>query len=169
MALYGQVAIPRMFCEACQGTAFVLDNRLACCNKAMPNLDCHRRVRVSDVAMGRSGPSKKWREFILKMQEHRCYYCNRLFGGRVYRGTKEIRLKLHWDHVNPYVYSLNNRDQNFVAACHVCNGIKSAFVFNRLEEVLTYVQGKWEEKGYRDSLPEVRLKLYPETSVAKLL
>lgn len=70
-----------------------------------------------------------------------------------------IGLKLQWDHVDPWVYSLNNKDQNFVAACQICNGIKSSMIFNSVEEARVYIQGARKTKGYRETLPEVRIDL----------
>src|ERR1700733_14234926 len=118
-ALYGNIAIPRAYCSECSTYAFVIDGELKCCDSPYDLGETSRVKRMSDCPAKRGTPSKKWQKHILAEQEHRCFYCNRRFGKTVYRRSRDLRLKLHWDHVNPYAYSLDNRTQNFVAACHV--------------------------------------------------
>lgn len=41
-----------------------------------------------------------------------------------------------------------NSTPNFVAACHVCNGIKSDKLFQTLDEARVFIQLAREAKGY---------------------
>ena len=166
-AVYGTVVIPRGYCSECDTYAFIIDQQFACCGNPAET-DTERFVRMSDVAAARSGPSKRWRKYILELQQFRCFYCDRRFGSRVYRGLRMVSLCVHWDHVNPYVYSLDNRDQNFVAACHICNGIKSSLIFGSVEDARTHIRSRWEAKGYSD-VPRVRNPVHSETTKAKIL
>lgn len=166
-ALYGNIAIPRGYCSECDGYAFIIDGRLQCCDKRIEMLP-EKVLRVSDCPIGRRGPSRKSQKAILEQQDHRCFYCSRRFGQTVWRNSRSIRLVINWDHVNPYVYSLDNRSQNFVAACHVCNGIKSSLLFGGVDEARTHITEKWKDKGYGDLSP-VSIKLRPETNIAKVL
>jgi len=52
-----------------------------------------------------------------------------------------------WDHYIPYAYSQNNYPYNFVAACALCNGIKSSHLFDTLEEAIEYVKRRRAKKG----------------------
>lgn len=149
-ALYGNVTMQREWCPACDGYALVIDNLLSCCDRP---LDPDRPVRVKvkrmcEASDRRKGPSAKQCEAILREQAGRCLYCAREFGLFVYRNGKRVQLKLEWDHLIPYSYSRSCADQEFCAACHVCNGLKSATVYQTLEEARADLALKRERKGW---------------------
>ena len=81
------------------------------------------------------------------------------FGTPLWREDKKkiIFLKLNWDHFVPYSYSYNNKKVNFVAACHVCNGIKSNKMFDTVKEIKDYVSYQRKKKGYKtlEEMPEL--------------
>ena len=77
-------------------------------------------------------------------------------------------LRVEWDHYIPYSYSQDNRVSNFVAACQICNRIKSSLMLPSAEEYRVHIQNKRVEKGYSDVRP-VRGEVSPETPVAKVL
>lgn len=81
-----------------------------------------------------------------------CFYCDREFGSVVWV-KRERTLRVHWDHVTPYVHTFDNREVNFVAACQICNGWKSDKVFDTIEEIRGYLQRKWDKA--MSSVPEV--------------
>lgn len=57
-------------------------------------------------------------------------------------------LRLNWDHFVPFAYGRTNASANWVAACHVCNGIKSCRVFDTVLEAQEYIRERWAAKGY---------------------
>lgn len=108
-----------------------------------------RWKRESLPEAARRLPPKWQRDQQLDEQRGRCFYCDRAFGSFVQAPTGEVvRLVVHWDHVTPYAYSQNNHGWNFVAACHVCNGIKSDRIFETEDEARTFIQLRWMQKGY---------------------
>ena len=150
--VYGSVVLERGYCTSCQGFAFIIDGLLQCCNKPT-DLKPRQIKRMTDAAIGRRGLSRAFKEQLLEAQDHRCFYCNRMFGSYVWRDGRAIELRTEYDHVTPYIYSYNNNFDNFVAACQVCNRIKSAYVFDTVEEARIALQAKREEKGYRNVPP----------------
>jgi len=70
------------------------------------------------------------------------------FGERRKRNGKSFTITINWDHRLPYSFSRNNYSRNFVAACQVCNGIKSDKIFQELDEAQIYIQGERKSKGY---------------------
>ena len=166
-ALYGNVVLKRGYCVECKRFAIVLDNRLQCCDALLKESPTKVR-RMSDVPLGRDVPSREVQRKILKEQEQRCLYCQRLFGSKLWRGRKEIALRVTWDHVSPFVYSLDNRDQNFAAACQVCNSLKSCKIFQTLEDARVYLTNKAAQKGYTTVRPVLEI-LPCETDVAEIL
>jgi 5-methylcytosine-specific restriction endonuclease McrA len=104
--------------------------------------------RETEAAQQRKTPPKAEKDKILKDQENRCFYCGVTFENFRFRNGKPIKIRIHWDHQLPYAYSQNNKASNFVAACHVCNGIKSDHVFKTVEEVQIYLADKRKLKGY---------------------
>lgn len=166
--LYGQVAIERAYCESCGTWAFVIDGRFKCCDERYLDESVTKTRRISDVALVRSGPTARYRKRQLSEQHYCCFYCDRRFGSTLWRRQKQIVLRVNWDHINPWVYSLDNKDINFVAACQICNGLKSSHVFGSLDEVRTFLHERIIEKGYSDVRP-VQVRICRETPVAKIL
>ena len=148
-AVYGDVVIPRGYCPRCKTHAFIQDGKIGCCDRPF-NQSITTSKQMLDAKLGRKGPSTSYKKRLLEDQDFRCLYCERRFGSTVYRDGKAVTLRVQYDHWSPYVYSINNSNANFVAACHVCNGIKSAFIFDTLEEAKIAIQARWEAKGYKD-------------------
>jgi 5-methylcytosine-specific restriction endonuclease McrA len=105
-------------------------------------------------AARRTRPNAEIKTQILLKQHGRCLYCDHPFNTAVRRGRKEVILRLHWDHFVPYAYAYSNAKANWVAACHVCNGIKSCRVFDTVRQAKEFILTRWIEKGY-----EVRSEL----------
>ncbi len=96
----------------------------------------------------RRTPNAATRRDVLEAQRNRCLYCENTFGSIIRRGHKTISLRLNWDHFVPYSYGLTNGGDNWVAACHVCNGIKSNRMFETVARAKTFILARWAEKGY---------------------
>lgn len=158
LALYGNVGIPRVFCQQCQQTALVIKGIKQCCDR--PDTEELKGIeRIIEPEGYRKGsPPKAQQKGILQAQGYRCLYCDRRLGSTAWYKGRYIVLRLHWDHVIPYEYNQNNETSNFVAACHVCNHWKSDFVFNSLEEIQIYVTEKWQrvETNVGKNLPGMR-------------
>ena len=169
LAYYGTTRILRAFCIDCQRPAFIIRGRFACCDEKFVG-EPTKIKRMSEVALGRDTPSKKRQTQLLNEQDNRCLYCGRRFGEYVYRDKKAIRLRIHWDHKTPYCYSLDNRPDNFAAACHICNGMKSGFVYNTIEEAQIAITNRWKEKGFTDAgVRTVHDGISPEAPMAEVL
>jgi hypothetical protein len=166
-AVYGDIVIPRGYCLECESYAFIIDGKLKCCD-APAESNPTTFKRMCDVGGGRKRPRKKVQNKILEEQRYLCFYCWRRFGQTVYREGRSIRLKINWDHVNPWSYCLSNKDSNFVAACHVCNGIKSNLMFKDLDDARTTITERWKDKGYSD-VPPMSIRLRRNKGVAEVL
>lgn len=149
VAIYGNTRLLRGYCYECKRFAFVLDGKLQCCGKKSSESPTHAR-RMSQPEQRRRKPGHREREAILRGQDYRCLYCDRRFGDWVKRDEKFVRLRIHWDHLDPYCRGMDNRASNFVAACNVCNLLKSGKIFSSVEAVREYVAPIWEAKGYTD-------------------
>ena len=151
-ALYGNVALQRQYCKSCRGFSFVLDSKLLCCNSPT-DFESRCTKRMSEAEDVRRHPNAEEKRGILEFQGDRCVYCERLFGSAVIKEGRLLFLKVTWDHLVPYSFSQNNYAYNFVAACQICNGIKSDLMFATLEEARVYVRALWEGE---DIDPETR-------------
>lgn len=147
LSIYGNTLLQKTWCEDCECNTFVRDHRKLCCGQLTYDTP-ERYVRESEPEFVRHLPNKFEREEILNAQDHRCFYCDQKFGSAKHRKGKEIALRLNWDHKLPYAYSANNHTSNFVAACHVCNGIKSDLIFRDLDEAKAYIAVQRKDKGY---------------------
>lgn len=156
VAVYGSVRIPRAFCDYCGDFSFILRGRYACCGGEFDGEAPEREIRMSGAFSKRRILYKRDKEEILKIQDQRCFYCDRRFGNPIRAKNKIVTLRIHFDHFNPLTYSSNNRKENFVASCHICNLAKSYKTFSSLEEVRTYVAAYWKTKGYKDILQDLR-------------
>jgi hypothetical protein len=88
------------------------------------------------------------REAIIAAQSNTCYYCGVSFGETVMRNGKPTHIKAHIDHVVPWSMGGRNTPGNLVAACNVCNSIKSARTFSSVESCREFVLTLREQKGY---------------------
>lgn len=147
MAIYGNVIIPKSYCDDCKGYYFVINGQLACCGKR-PFSTPFFYKRESEPVQHRKTPGRKMKQLILNQQDNRCFYCEQTFGSTVERKGKQLTLRIHWDHQIPYAYAQNNTTENFVAACQVCNTIKSDICFQTIDEAKLYLEEKRKSKGY---------------------
>ncbi|WP_407563352.1 hypothetical protein [Streptomyces sp. 184] len=115
----------------------------------------------------RRAPLKADKERIITKQGYVCLYCEIPLSTVIRRGRREITLKVNWDHFVPYAYSLRNPSDNWVLACHVCNGIKLARMFDSVEAARQAILPERIAKGY-ESPREVfhRLGLQREQHIA---
>ena len=146
--LFGRICIQEDICPICKESALIIDAQFSCCGHPAEDKQIEQYRRESDPQNRKRCLSKKQKTEQLKRQEYKCFYCNRTFGSIVFKYNQAIELKIHFDHKIPFVFSRDNGPSNFVAACHVCNGIKSDFVFDTKEATLDFINRRWEELGY---------------------
>lgn len=154
LAMFGDVGLVREFCQACESMAIVLDDRLQCCDAPAKGKPDHWK-RISEASEVRKSPPAALKAAILEQQENRCIYCERRFGSWVRRRSAprsglSIRLLVTWDHFVPFSFVRSNPDENFVAACQVCNGIKRDKLFGTVEEARVFIATRREAK-YEDA------------------
>ena len=143
--IYGSVRMLRVYCSRCKGMTLVKDGIKLCCDD--PAVEKSMQSKVMSGGTERKKPCLALRQKILKLQDNKCLYCGKTFGTPYTRnGSKVLFTKLCFDHLIPYSYSQINKN-NFVAACHICNGIKSNLMFNTVEEVYHYVEYTRKKKG----------------------
>lgn len=149
-ALYGNIAIPRAYCSDCGSMAFVLDGKLACCDTRVGPVKPTKIRRIIEPELVRRTPPVGIKKQILEAQNHSCFYCERRFGSHIIYKNKERVLALRWDHIVPWIFSQDNRPENFIAACQICNGVKLARMFDSVEDLRLYVLHEIERKGFKD-------------------
>lgn len=147
LALYGNVSLQRGYCKTCKERAFIRDGKFSCCGTSV-HATPKSFVRESEPYFKRKTPTANEKSKILAAQEYRCFYCGVLLGSYRVRNGKPVLIKINWDHKLPFIYSQNNKASNFVAACHVCNGIKSSRIFKTVEEAQITLHQRRREKGY---------------------
>lgn len=152
-AVYGNVTLFRGTCPDCKGTAIILEGLYQCCDKPV-EVKPKEFLRLSESIGKRHKPNKKTKEYLLAIQGNACLYCEKSFNSFTYRNYKPVKLKLNWDHLIPYSYNQNNWHENWCAACHICNGIKSNKMFETIEECRNYINMIREKKGYTNSIPD---------------
>lgn len=175
IGLYGNVRIPKSYCQSCGGYAFVLDGELACCGT--PHIPKPVRwKRESPPPDKRKMLNSIEQKLILETQNYNCFWCDRSFGIAVKLGRRQRVLKIHWDHMIPWAYDQNDSVSNFVAACSVCNMWKSSLVFQTIEQCRIYLKGKWDEAQNTENeavgpedVPEVPSRVCSEEEVAEVL
>jgi hypothetical protein len=147
-ALYGTVAIERRYCPVCDSMAFVIDRTLQCCEMKVEPNDDMGVVREVESDGCRRKPSAEAQKKILAAQDERCFYCDQKFGSIQLRGHKVHRLVVEWDHLIPFSYTQSCHDEQFVAACDVCNGVKSAQMYATLEAAQADLAARRATKGW---------------------
>lgn len=111
-----------------------------------------RRVVYGSSQIGGTGvrrqPRRVERERIIAQQGYVCLYCEIPISTKIWRGSRDVILCAAWDHFIPYAYSQRNPSQNWVLACHVCNGIKTARMFADVEAARRAILPERIAKGY---------------------
>jgi len=146
LALYGGVALVRGFCPECETTAIVIDGRLKCCG--LPFSKEPKEIKRICTPDGSRRLSAKVKKEILQQQDYRCAYCWKPFGDYVKRKGRMVKLVVHFDHQIPFSYVRETKAHNILAACHVCNGLKSDHIFQTLDDVRIFLIDRRAEKGY---------------------
>lgn len=91
---------------------------------------------------------------ILERQANKCIYCARKFGSTVWdMNGKTVALSIRFDHFEPYALRQNETSENLVAACGVCNALKSDLVFDSLKATRLWLAREWERRGFQESFP----------------
>jgi 5-methylcytosine-specific restriction endonuclease McrA len=152
LAIYGGIGMARGRCSRCGRVALIVDDEYLCCNQPLrEELQIDDIRRMSSPERRRKIPRRKEQLAILGHQDYRCLYCGSTFGSWTAKDGKPTKVTLVWDHNVPWVYSQNNSKENFVAACSICNGIKSDRMFSSSEEAIRYVRNKRKRKGYAET------------------
>ena len=107
------------------------------------------------------------KERIRERQGNRCLYCDELIGSLVLRRNEPIELRTAWDHFIPYAYAQRNGHDNWVLACHLCNLIKHAKMFQTVMEAQQFIQARWVEKRIERLDPALQAVLMRERMAAR--
>jgi len=113
----------------------------------------HWRIAIMSHGIGstsvRRKPTAERRRLILAEQDNKCLYCDFEFGQVVYRrGFRPYHVLLAWDHFRPYVLTQRSSNAEFVAACRICNGIKTCTIYSDIASAREDIQAKRKAKGY---------------------
>jgi len=143
LSVYGNTSINKGFCQSCRTHAFVKNGALECCGEPYDKIPDKYKIECS-AEHARRLPGKKKRKQKLMEQNNSCFYCEKSFDSWIRKKGKLVKLRIEWDHFVPYSYSFNNKEANFVAACHICNGLKSNKFFDTIEQAKSYIAAKSE-------------------------
>ena len=156
VAVYGPVRILREKCPDCGFIVLVVKGRFACCGEPGPEPAgrlTQKRMSEREVNRRRT-PTRETMRTLLDVQGDACFYCLRHFGETVYdrKRKRHIELRIEWDHKTPLAYSCDNSQENFVAACHVCNRMKSSYIFGTVEAARSFILERWKRR-YPEEFP----------------
>ena len=153
--LYGGVSLFSELCPRCRYEAFVVNGKFVCCGRPV-NDEATSWKRMSVAGKRRCLSPVKRRE-IIAAQNGRCFYCLELFTDLLYRRGKLVHKSIHVDHWEPYAFSADNDMPNLVAACSVCNGIKSDLIFKDKHACRDYIKKQRRAKGFTSEVPLIAL------------
>lgn len=126
--------------------------------KTLPVGDWRLAVYGARSSQGayRKRPRQIDQQQIVAIQGNECLYCGIPIGTRIWRKVRARRsnqgltvvLQRQWDHFVPYAFLEQNPSANWVLACHICNRIKSARMFNTIAEARGVILPERESRGY---------------------
>ncbi len=141
IGVYGSNKLERAYCPNCETTAFIIDGRIQCCDSKVDSTDEELEVKyLSEGKRKRKTIPYATKKLIIEFQDNKCFYCRKKFG-TVYakKGTNDFKVTtVAFDHISPHIYSRSNT-HNIVAACNLCNGVKSDRMFESLEEAMKII------------------------------
>lgn len=145
VVLFGNVSMLRGYCSKCKTHALIIDGVLQCCDTKIETIDANSLHRESE-AKGARAFGKLLKKELVELQNNKCIYCEKEFDSYVMRNNKFIQLKVNIDHFVPWTFVENTKKINAVAACQICNGIKSNKHFPDLVSAKEYINAKRKEK-----------------------
>lgn len=145
IAIYGNVKIIRTRCPKCHKMSWVQDGIISCCGLEYTGPDVpvvqHIMVNPRNVRV-----RFKLKDKLLTMEEqdYKCKICGcsireLQWDNKHKRLTRE---RVHFDHIIPFKYCMNNSPTNIMALCPICNLIKSDKLFDCLEDAVNFVLQK---------------------------
>jgi len=140
---YGRVTILRALCPKCEQMSIVRDGLTLCHRKAVDTTVTSTK-RVGDMQTKRKPLTKAQKAALVESQGGLCFYCFNAFGTMFHRGQNFGYLMVNIDHAVPHSYMPNG--DALVAACHICNLLKSNKMFDTVEDARVYVQAAWQRK-----------------------
>lgn len=146
ICLYGKVQLVLSYCKDCKYEVFIIDGKYSCCGKEFTEIVTEYK-QVAYCTDSRF-VSKSTKRKILESQGDCCIYCEEPFNSIKYRKDKEIVLTVEFDHKIPYTMIQDSSKDNIVAACQVCNGIKSDTLYQNLNSARIDLFEKRKQKGY---------------------
>lgn len=109
LVIYGTIQMIRVYCYSCRRKCLVVDGIKQCCDQLSNAPPPQIVKRESEPEAKRRTPSKAKKDEILAAQNYCCLYCDiRLDGSYVHMKGEIVKVRLNWDHMTPYCYSLNN-------------------------------------------------------------
>jgi len=148
--MYGNVSMVRGYCSVCKNTCIILNNEKQCCGRlANENQIFTLPIkRVIQPEKSRRRFSKNEKQSILMEQDFRCIYCDMYFGVLYEKKSGRLcKTTVHFDHFIPFTHSQNNKKDNIVAACNICNAFKGDKMFNSIEEAKIYILNRVKQRG----------------------
>lgn len=144
---YGSVLLERATCPKCNCVSILdKDGNTLCCDVKVKSTPT--RFTSECCSSGKRVKLKKsTKDAYLELYDYCCAYCGRAFGDYCIYNDKVRRLRVEWDHFEPFVDTQNNDKYNYVPACQICNSIKGSKRFNSFKEVRDYVKKIWRERG----------------------
>ncbi len=148
---YGHISIIRAECPDCEYPSFIINSMFVCCsleatedNEILLNIIDERRESEGEAKRGRL--KKIIKDYLIKSQNNRCIYCDKLFGTIYLYGQKPRLVKIHIDHFVSWKYSGDSSENNLVASCDLCNQIKSSLYFETFQEAYVYIRLELQRK-----------------------
>ena len=142
----GKITLAKWVCPVCGEENLTGYDSLVCqnrgCLQVFENAE-FKRTRVIAGRERRSPISRARAREIAESQDGYCFWCEHEFGSYVLKQNVVRRLEIVVDHVSPWAYSLDHGTKNLVASCQICNGWKSALVFQTEEECRGFLKRKW--------------------------
>jgi len=145
IAIYGSVEIKRVFCYKCKSMALVIEGIKQCCGD-----EDNSFPEITYKMSGSRGIKLHYvRKKIIKEQNNTCPYCDKQFGYFYLRKGKTIKSTIHIDHKIPFSFSQDNKKENCIACCSLCNSLKSDIIFDTFDELKEYLNEKRKNKGIK--------------------
>jgi 5-methylcytosine-specific restriction endonuclease McrA len=168
--IYGSTPLLSETCPTCKRESFVNHinaglGKTICCEALVPIPEVTIEwTRMSVTTKKRKTLPYRLKKQILTSQGNRCLYCNINFNVPVYRNGKQVRRSISFDHFVPIAYAFNNNRPNVVAACSICNSMKSDLLFETLDDCIRFLTKNWLSRRYTITRPAILVP--PEMAIS---
>ena len=142
--IFGKVTLCQIKCPDCGEKTLCNENELECsCGGIIDKPEISNMKMISSNERKQNW-KKSFKNNLIKVQNGKCFWCDREFGSFISYKGKPRKLYIRVDHMVPFSFTKTHDESNLVASCSICNGFKHSKIFRTIEDCREFILNTWD-------------------------